>query len=177
MTKDVGRVPDGTGLSQAEPVSRLGPSGFDPSRKLACHDCGAPYDDPAWVEAVAPHDVWNQHLSPTGDEGGILCIGCMARRAVVAGLSEVPIKITAGPLRLCGSNEATDWLRRLAAKARLNGKRREAQAIHAAAVCIEQGAHCDTDGSPKGGNREDGCHREATTAGAEGIAQKEQSND
>lgn len=29
---DSGRVPDGTGLSQAEPVSRLGPSGFDPSR-------------------------------------------------------------------------------------------------------------------------------------------------
>lgn len=32
MTKDDGRVPDGTGLSQAEPASRLGPSGFDPSR-------------------------------------------------------------------------------------------------------------------------------------------------
>ena len=31
MTKDIGRVPDGTGLSQAEP-SGLGPSGFDPSR-------------------------------------------------------------------------------------------------------------------------------------------------
>lgn len=27
-----GRVSDATGLSQAEPVSRLGPSGFDPSR-------------------------------------------------------------------------------------------------------------------------------------------------
>lgn len=27
-----GRVPDGTGLSQAEPVARLGPPGFDPSR-------------------------------------------------------------------------------------------------------------------------------------------------
>jgi hypothetical protein len=34
MMTDVGRVPDGTGLSQAEPVSRLGPSGFDPSRVL-----------------------------------------------------------------------------------------------------------------------------------------------
>ena len=33
------RVPDGTGLSQAEPVSRLGPSGFDPSR---CAHCQSP---------------------------------------------------------------------------------------------------------------------------------------
>lgn len=32
MEQDYGRVPDGTGLSQAEPASRLGPSGFDPSR-------------------------------------------------------------------------------------------------------------------------------------------------
>ena len=29
---DSGRVPDGTGLSQAEPQEGLGPSGFDPSR-------------------------------------------------------------------------------------------------------------------------------------------------
>lgn len=29
---DLGRVGKPTGLSQAEPASRLGPSGFDPSR-------------------------------------------------------------------------------------------------------------------------------------------------
>lgn len=32
--EDNGRVPEGTGLSQAEPGSRLGPTGFDPSRRL-----------------------------------------------------------------------------------------------------------------------------------------------
>jgi hypothetical protein len=32
MEQDHGRVPDGTGLSQAEPQEGLGPSGFDPSR-------------------------------------------------------------------------------------------------------------------------------------------------
>jgi hypothetical protein len=32
MEQDNGRVPDGTGLSQAEPQEGLGPSGFDPSR-------------------------------------------------------------------------------------------------------------------------------------------------
>lgn len=32
MGNDDGRVPDGTGLSQAEPQEGLGPTGFDPSR-------------------------------------------------------------------------------------------------------------------------------------------------
>lgn len=37
MNKDLGRVPDGTRLSRAEPQSTqgLGPSDFDPSRKIA----------------------------------------------------------------------------------------------------------------------------------------------
>jgi hypothetical protein len=64
---------------------------------LRCFDCGAQYDDPAWIEAVVPHDIWNQHLSPTGGEGGILCIVCMGRRATAAGLSDVPVRLTAGP--------------------------------------------------------------------------------
>lgn len=65
--------------------------------ELACYDCGALYGDPAWIEAVVPHDVWNAHISPTGDDGGILCIACMARRAVAAGLESVPVRLTAGP--------------------------------------------------------------------------------
>jgi transcriptional regulator with XRE-family HTH domain len=34
MNTDNGRVPEGTGLSQAEPQERLVPSGFDPSRNI-----------------------------------------------------------------------------------------------------------------------------------------------
>jgi hypothetical protein len=67
---------------------------------LGCNDCGAPYDDPAWIEAVVPHDIWNNHLSPSGGEGGILCIRCMANRAVAAGLKDVEVKLTAGPFRV-----------------------------------------------------------------------------
>ena len=63
----------------------------------SCHDCGEVYGSDAWIEAVVPGDIWNEHLSPTGNEGGILCIKCMAKRAVAAGLSRIPIKLTAGP--------------------------------------------------------------------------------
>lgn len=42
MANDVGRVPDGTGLSQAEPSSSLGPTGFDPSRGLFWFDVVVP---------------------------------------------------------------------------------------------------------------------------------------
>lgn len=35
MEEDVGRVPDGTGLSQVEPQEGLAPTGVDPSRMVA----------------------------------------------------------------------------------------------------------------------------------------------
>ena len=50
-----------------------------------------------WVEAVVPHDVWANHLSPRGNSGGILCITCMAARAAEAGLRNVPCLLAAGP--------------------------------------------------------------------------------
>ncbi len=66
---------------------------------VCCHDCGAPYGAADWIEAVIPHEIWRQ-ISPTGDEGGILCIGCMAKRLVGLGMDDVPVKLTAGPFRL-----------------------------------------------------------------------------
>lgn len=65
--------------------------------RVVCFDCGAEYGNPAWVEAVVADHIWNKYLSPTGDEGGILCIGCMAGRAARAGLSDVRVRLTAGP--------------------------------------------------------------------------------
>lgn len=73
--------------------------------KTGCFDCGLPYGSPGWVEAVVPHDIWNEHLSPGGNEGGLLCINCMAARASKAGLVDVPLKITAGPFIGWRSND------------------------------------------------------------------------
>jgi hypothetical protein len=48
------------------------------------------------MDAVVPNEIWTQ-ISPSGDEGGLLCITCMAARCEDAGLQNVPLKITSGP--------------------------------------------------------------------------------
>ena len=45
-----------------------------------CYDCGLKYGDPGFADLVVPHDVWRR-ISPTGDEGGLLCPTCLVRAA------------------------------------------------------------------------------------------------
>lgn len=66
--------------------------------ELGCHDCGRKYSDDRWVEAVVSDADWTA-ISPTGNTGGILCIGCMADRFVAKGMKDVPMIITSGPFR------------------------------------------------------------------------------
>jgi hypothetical protein len=63
---------------------------------VCCADCELPYGGPGWIDAVVPNDVWRQ-ISPTHDEGGILCITCMARRCEALGLEDVPVMLASGP--------------------------------------------------------------------------------
>ncbi len=63
---------------------------------LGCYDCGFEYGGPGWCDAVVSNEVWLQ-ISPTGHEGGILCINCMGSRIEKLSLSNVPLKITSGP--------------------------------------------------------------------------------
>ena len=65
---------------------------------VACHDCGLPYGDDGWCDCVVPNDVWRL-VAPAGDEGGILCLHCIARRLVRLGLHDVPLTVTSGPFR------------------------------------------------------------------------------
>ena len=76
-------------------------------KKCCCYDCGLDYGDLGWVEAVIPDKVWNE-ISPTGNQGGILCITCISRRLVKKGFKNVPVWICGTePLRpiLCGDRE------------------------------------------------------------------------
>ena len=61
-----------------------------------CADCGLPYTDSGWVDCVISQENWTA-ISPTGDEGGLLCLTCMTRRIVAAGLDDVPLLVTSGP--------------------------------------------------------------------------------
>lgn len=65
-----------------------------------CADCGAPYGDPAWIEAVSAPDDWLK-LDPTVT--AILCISCMGKRAAALGLSGIPIVQFAGPFVLAAA--------------------------------------------------------------------------
>lgn len=58
--------------------------------KVKCFDCGFPYGAPGWIEAVIPDRYW-KIISPTQDEGGILCINCISKRLVEHKLNRVPV--------------------------------------------------------------------------------------
>lgn len=48
---------------------------------LGCYDCGRGYGEEfGFPDLIVPNDVWSK-ISPTGDEGGMLCPSCMCKRA------------------------------------------------------------------------------------------------
>lgn len=47
---------------------------------LTCQDCGFAYGHKDWIDVVVPNDQW-ELLTGKSDGSGILCAGCMARRA------------------------------------------------------------------------------------------------
>lgn len=82
---------------------------------LACNDCGFPYGGPGWCDCVIPNDTWKL-ISPTHDEGGILCFTCIAKRLETLGIDNVPLMVTSGPFlhdparaRESGWNAGFEW--------------------------------------------------------------------
>jgi hypothetical protein len=63
---------------------------------LGCGGCGLPYGSPGWCDVVIPDLDWLL-ISPTGDEGGVLCLTCMAERLIEAGRENVAMAVTSGP--------------------------------------------------------------------------------
>ena len=74
---------------------------------IACFDCGLPYKSPRFADFVVPDDVWSR-ISPTHDEAGILCAGCILLRLTVLGI-ECEGRFTSGP---CAQH---DWVKPRAA--------------------------------------------------------------
>lgn len=67
-----------------------------------CHDCGRQYGaEHGFPDLVVPHEIWTK-ISPTGDEGGMLCPSCMVARAHAAGLEGVPATFRSGPFAIDG---------------------------------------------------------------------------
>jgi len=94
---------------------RQGPDsgGVEGRRIMTCYDCGLKYGGDAWIEAIIPDKIWDE-ISPTGDQGGILCISCIARRLKQMGYRDIPVWLCGTePLRaMTGhSDENVDILR------------------------------------------------------------------
>lgn len=50
-----------------------------------CFDCGRPYSDGGFPDLVIPNDAWRR-ISPTGNDGGLLCPSCICARLEKAGI-------------------------------------------------------------------------------------------
>lgn len=85
-----------------------------------CYHCGRSYGAQyGFPDLVVPHDVWKK-ISPTKDEGGLLCPSCMCRAAYVSGVV-CDARFTSGPFaadtepckdkRIAELEEAHDALR------------------------------------------------------------------
>lgn len=64
---------------------------------LGCFDCGFAYGGVGWCDVIVPDNVWLR-ISPSGNEGGILCFNCICRRIERLGLERVPFVVRSGPL-------------------------------------------------------------------------------
>ena len=63
-----------------------------------CYDCGEPYGSPRFQDLIIPLDIW-ERISPTSDEGGLLCPNCICARLSAAGISDCPAAFFSGPIR------------------------------------------------------------------------------
>ncbi len=72
---------------------------------LSCADCGRGYgEEHGFPDMIVPNDVWKL-ISPTGDEGGLICPCCIIRRCHKKGLSNVAARFTSGPCRINLDNQ------------------------------------------------------------------------
>ena len=88
------------------------------SRRMqgCCMDCGRKYGDEfGFPDLVVSPEAWRA-LSPTKDDGGLLCPSCMCRRAHDAGL-ETRAKFRSGPFTDEGCPSCEMWAEKCAALA------------------------------------------------------------
>ena len=68
----------------------------DAGVRTECYDCGLNYSDEGFQDLVVPNDIWAE-ISPSGDEGGLLCPTCLIRALAKAGIQTKGV-FTSGPL-------------------------------------------------------------------------------
>lgn len=62
-----------------------------------CFDCKRPYADAGFADLIIPNDAWRR-ISPTGNEGGLLCPSCIVARLSISGIT-CEGALMSGPVR------------------------------------------------------------------------------
>jgi predicted RNA-binding Zn-ribbon protein involved in translation (DUF1610 family) len=79
------------------------------TEQAACEDCQRPYgDEHGFPDLVIPNWAWRK-ISPTGDDGGLLCPSCICKRLRDAGIN-CEGSFMSGPVR-CVSPELMHTMR------------------------------------------------------------------
>jgi hypothetical protein len=64
-----------------------------------CDDCGRQYgDEHGFPDLIITKDAWHR-ISPTGDDGGLLCPSCICKRLSEAGMHGVEGAFMSGPIK------------------------------------------------------------------------------
>lgn len=71
-----------------------------------CADCNEPYGSPRFPDLIIEDWAWKR-ISPTGDEGGLLCPNCICARLHIEGVFSRSV-FTSGYLALV--DETPTWL-------------------------------------------------------------------
>lgn len=67
--------------------------------RTGCFDCGREYgDEYGFPDLVISNEAWNK-ISPTNDEGGLLCPSCICKRLAEKGLRNIPGAFMSGPIK------------------------------------------------------------------------------
>lgn len=62
-----------------------------------CEDCGRAYGSAGFPDLIIPNWAWRQ-ISPSGDNGGLLCPSCLIARLAISGIS-CEGALMSGPIR------------------------------------------------------------------------------
>lgn len=76
-----------------------------------CYHCSESYGSERFRDLIVPNDIWVQ-ISPTGDEGGLLCPNCICAALEAKGITQCPAAFMSGPIHTV-SPELMNTMRRV----------------------------------------------------------------
>lgn len=65
--------------------------------KCGCYDCGLDYEQFGY-DFVIQNELWRE-ISPTHNDGGILCSNCMCKRMMNLGMSAIWVVVYTGEIK------------------------------------------------------------------------------